>query len=1090
MPWSETAMFLPRRLFYFPLFVAGALNSAPFFAASNAHASSAKATTAKTINAKNVARAATERAAAPRQFDIETGGLNQSDWKYDFAEEELESRWSFRGDANFTDAGEIRIVFGWKDAQNTAFLSVARTKNGVEGALIPISHGKITPGKAEIRFVLPSARGELGLQKVGNRSRVLWNGNVVAHMNLALPGAQFGTATRGAAKFVADAPQPTENVILRDDFMRAQGPNEAEIPGEWKVAGVWKTSGTLGPRSDAALNPNPFVFRAQGRAASGNVPLEAENLARAGKWWWGDYSVSASVRATKNESKMPLRAGLEAFAQGDRDGVRGEIDFSRGLVTLKSGSTILSQNRVAIETDQWHRLRLEPGPGVAKFWVDGVLCVQAPSRLAQGGVSLRAVSGADALVDFDDVRVGQRSASEWGEGALPKSFQKDRLMSNWASNAKSWTRDEKGIWWHTGDFFGASQLSFPLANWKFGQSAAILWTDKTNKNPLPAALISRENDGYSLSIRGWNGEKTAPIQWKSGATGAVLTLKMSLLKTKRATLGVFVDGKQLAQRQVLAPVGNKIGVRPLQGGQSVPPPSLQPFSLESTTFERQNRAAIGVNITPVSAEIARRIGLSDAFGAIVDNVETDSPAQKAGIREGDVIRGVDGAQVTDVESMRVVVGAAKPEQILKIAILRPQTDASGFDWAACVASTPQVLDYSFTAAPTDWQAARGTWNVAERWTCSPQWSFFAGQNDASPLLWSRFATRGDWTLEAYLASPMDLTRGERSPSDLNLTVGADGQDLSSGYSFIFGGKGRSVNQVRRGDAVVWEKPFEMPPSGGDIHQDWFYIRLERRQTPQGARFRYMVNGREIANYLDPKPLTDGGHIGFWTQNGGMSIARIRLWHAGLREPRNKALSKGVLVARDTSAISVAVSPIAISKPVSNGLGIWSARGEGRELSTQLISLPLSPSSEAAHRQTLQITNPRSGGDWTTYVTRARFNALQKPVLEWNYRVPEGVKVNVYVQISGIWHEIGFTSSHSNAGDGRQLGRIEDVLTDGKWHHARFDLGQALRNKSLGETWIEAVAFAAPDQDYLRAGLGGNHRGATYWLRDFSAGKFN
>jgi hypothetical protein len=33
---------------------------------------------------------------------------------------------------------------------------------------------------------------------------------------------------------------------------------------------------------------------------------------------------------------------------------------------------------------------------------------------------------------------------------------------------------------------------------------------------------------------------------------------------------------------------------------------------------------------------------------------------------------------------------------------------------------------------------------------------------------------------------------------------------------------------------------------------------------------------------------------------------------------------------------------------------------------------------------------------------------------------------------------------------------------------------------------EALAFAAPDRDYLRAGLGGNHLGATFSIADFEA----
>ena len=1017
--------------------------------------------------------------------------MSASGWKYDFADEPLENRWSYRAQVKFAGAGEIRIVFAGK---NFALLQLRRGKNGVEGALFSVVDGKVPAGKNALRFVLPATRGEIGLQKIGARTRVLWNGNLVAQTDFALSGGKFGTAARGAASLIGDAPQPTEAVVFRDDFMRAQGPTETEIPGEWKTSGAWKTSGVLGPRSDAALNPNPFVFRAQGLeqktpgATENPTENATENVARAGKWWWDDYTVSASVRALENDSlpdsKAPLRASIEAFSAG-KGGVRGEIDFSRGLVTLSSGSKVLARNRVLIEASQWHRLRLEPGPGLAKFWVDGVLLAQGQSRLARGGVALRGAAGAGSAIDFDDVRAGQCGGAEWGERALPNRFQKDRLMANWASNAKSWSRDTHGIWWHTGDFFGAASVEIPHQMFEVGESLVVrLRSNPTNLDVGAKMVISRPDKSKTLSFSLFENGQFSSQQAMEIGPKSLSALRVRYVPGKNSHFRVGVEtGKDFSNfifpsKVGNAPAGTKIGIEPRRDGRALAAPSPRAMTLKAATFERESRAAIGVSITAVSPEIARQIGLPDELGAIVDHVEEGSAAQKAGVLEGDVVRILNGARVTDVDSMRAALGAVKAGQNIEIGLLRPQNGAAGLDLSRCIAATPDVLDYSFTAAPTDWRAARGTWDVAERWTCSPQWSFFSGQNDAAPLLWSRFAPRGDWTLEAYLATPMDLTRGERSPSDLNLTVGADGENLASGTSFIFAGKNRSANQIRRGDAVVWEKPFALPPSSGEVHQDWFYVRLERRQARAGVRFRYLVNGQLLADYLEEKPLPDGGHIGFWTQSGGLSIARVRLWHSGLRPPQKM---KATI---PNSGFQTAQSSL------SNDLRNWSARGQGREVSAQLISLRASIFDEKPGEKTLQITNPQSGGDWTTFVTRSPFSIAQKPVLQWDYRVPQGVKINLYAQIGGIWREIGFTGPQKVPGDNSSsdnspLGQIESVVSDVKWHRARFDLAEALRNQGIAATQVEALAFAAPDQDYLRAGLGGNHRGATYWIRGFS-----
>ena len=451
------------------------------------------------------------------------------------------------------------------------------------------------------------------------------------------------------------------------------------------------------------------------------------------------------------------------------------------------------------------------------------------------------------------------------------------------------------------------------------------------------------------------------------------------------------------------------------------------------------------------------------------------------------------AERADAGSMKVGVRLAK---------LAP------LDWEQVTATTSHLLDYTFTSAPVDWESSAGRWDVSERWTCSPQWGFFMGLDAVNPTLWSRFAVRGDFTLEAYLATPMDQTRGERGPHDLNLTVGGDGRDLATGYSFLFGANQQRSNRVLRGDAVVADNPLEIPPfknnSAQNTHQDWFYVRLERHQTPQGLHFRYSVNGRVLADYTDPHPLPNAlvpGHIAFWSYNGGLAIARVRLWHSGVEsESQNSGPVTLPGAAKDAPALK-------------NALGEWRPRYGGVAFASARIQ-PVSANGQRA----AQIVNPQSGGDWTVYVTRGAFDVAQRPTLHFNYRVPTGVRVNLYAKVDGRWREIVFTGDAPPAlpQAGRHapdptiiskplaaispvdiaqpenqvdtsvtIGRIENVVTDNQWHTASFDLRAALQSAGLGLK-VESLAFAAPDHDYLRVGLGGNHAGATYWISDFQA----
>jgi hypothetical protein len=1016
--------------------------------------------------ASSTARAKSQ-AARP---SVAAPSLTLGNWDYEFEEDELEDRWSWRGQITNGGNGEGRIVFDWKDTKNynllqiisagtTRKLSVWQIQNG-----IPINKGQINQSSGK----------EITLQRVGQNIRVLVNGEQLLSTPLPTKGSQFGVAATGKFSLDSGGVQPTAPVEMRDDFMRAEGPEDKEVPGEWLTEGEWKTSGTLGPKSDVSLNPNPFVFRAGGNSS----PKGIESVAKAGKWFWSDYAVSVSLRATQTDENTPLIASIGAYLQSNGNILRSEIDFKEGVARLLSGNKVLAQSApFDVGIGQWHRVRFEPGPGVARLIVDGIERVKAPSKLAQGQFTLAATTGGGNYVDYDDVRVAEGGKGDFfqGESALPQRFAKDRLMQYWANEARSWKRAESGVWWHIGDFFGDSTISLPIPKLEIGQGVGLV-RGQSNTAAYTAdnsrITLTRTQNGYLIEVNGYGNYKFSKTLSPAEVEGKNLTV--ALKQQTKSTLfdrQISLDDKVI-RVDSLTSSGNKIGILPLQNSSPLPPPATKPLTIYSTTYGREGQTVIGVNLTPVTEEIRRQAALPDATGVIIDHVDEESPALKAGILPGDVVRAVNDSKVVDVNTMRSAIGAVRPGTRIKIDVLRAQPEKSGLDWGNCIARTPNSMDYSFTTAPVDWRATRGKWEISERWTCSPQWSFFAGTDDIVPTLWSRYATTGDWTLEAYLATPMDQARGERSPTDINVTVGGDGVNLASGYSFMFAAHGRSENQIRRGDNIAFKKPFEMPAGVGDTHQDWFYVRIEKRTIDGKNQFKWIVNGREIASYTDQKPLADGGRIAFWTKNGGLSIARVRLWHSGIKNI-------------DTPFMPRVVN----ANAVQNDLGIWSPRGQGRETSAniQLISDAAKPvTTPATTEKTLKFTNPQSGGDWTVYVTREPFSAQKLGILEWEYKITSEARVNLYAKVEGIWREITFAGLGVPSDGANNLGAVPNFINDGTWQRARFDLQAGLKRQGINSSQIDALAFAAPNIDYLQAGLGGNKQGASWFLRNFRA----
>ncbi|WP_425261531.1 DegQ family serine endoprotease [Rubrivivax sp. RP6-9] len=88
------------------------------------------------------------------------------------------------------------------------------------------------------------------------------------------------------------------------------------------------------------------------------------------------------------------------------------------------------------------------------------------------------------------------------------------------------------------------------------------------------------------------------------------------------------------------------------------------------TSGRVIRGRIGVQIAPVTKEVAESIGLGKAAGALVRSVEKDGPADKAGIEAGDIITKVDGKPVDRSADLPRIIGGTKPGSKATLQIFR------------------------------------------------------------------------------------------------------------------------------------------------------------------------------------------------------------------------------------------------------------------------------------------------------------------------------------------------------------------------------------------------------------------------------------
>ncbi|MEK6608707.1 MAG: Do family serine endopeptidase [Myxococcota bacterium] len=82
------------------------------------------------------------------------------------------------------------------------------------------------------------------------------------------------------------------------------------------------------------------------------------------------------------------------------------------------------------------------------------------------------------------------------------------------------------------------------------------------------------------------------------------------------------------------------------------------------------RGYLGVDIQPVTEELAKALGLARPEGALVAQVREGSPAQKAGLRDGDVVLAVGGKHIAKLGDLPKYVGTARPGSGAKLTIFR------------------------------------------------------------------------------------------------------------------------------------------------------------------------------------------------------------------------------------------------------------------------------------------------------------------------------------------------------------------------------------------------------------------------------------
>jgi serine protease Do len=127
-----------------------------------------------------------------------------------------------------------------------------------------------------------------------------------------------------------------------------------------------------------------------------------------------------------------------------------------------------------------------------------------------------------------------------------------------------------------------------------------------------------------------------------------------------------LDGKVIGiNNRLISPVGANIGV-----GFAIPAEEAMPVIESLKKGVTPERGYLGIGIQPVGPDMADALGIDKNKGEFITRIVKDEAADKAGLKEGDIVLKVNGRDVTPDETLSYIVANIKPGTRIPLDILR------------------------------------------------------------------------------------------------------------------------------------------------------------------------------------------------------------------------------------------------------------------------------------------------------------------------------------------------------------------------------------------------------------------------------------
>ncbi len=129
---------------------------------------------------------------------------------------------------------------------------------------------------------------------------------------------------------------------------------------------------------------------------------------------------------------------------------------------------------------------------------------------------------------------------------------------------------------------------------------------------------------------------------------------------------VDLDGRLIGiNTAIVGPAGGNVGI-----GFAIPSNMAREVMEQLIRYGEVRRGQLGVMVQDVTPELADALGLEESHGAVISQVLKDSPAERAGLRVGDVVVAVNGEPVKNSAQLRNRIGLLRVGTTVTLDVIR------------------------------------------------------------------------------------------------------------------------------------------------------------------------------------------------------------------------------------------------------------------------------------------------------------------------------------------------------------------------------------------------------------------------------------